>query len=74
MTESENNKELKKEIDKMELSAILKRLEEIDKILKTNSDNAIDKMIPLLEETKLLKLKADKMVGEIDAYLLEQSS
>ncbi len=67
-------KDLVTKIEKMELSEIISRLEEIQNILKTNTDNAIDKMIPLLEETKLLKEKADSKVGEIDAYLSEQGS
>lgn len=70
----ETAKEMESRIKVMELSQIITRLDEIQNILKNNSGSAIDTMIPLLEETKLLKAKADTMVGEIDAYLSEQEN
>lgn len=64
-----NIKELVKKVDKMKLSEIHKRLEEIHGTLKGNGNEAIDEIIPLLEETKLLKEKAKSMIGNIDSYL-----
>lgn len=62
-------KALEKKVEKLKLSEIHKRLEEIHATLRGNGNEAIDEIIPLLEETKLLKAKADSMIGNIDSYL-----
>ncbi len=64
-----NKEEMLKKIEGLKLSEVYSRLEEIKNILKSNNNEAIDQMIPLLTESKLLKEKADKMLGDIESYL-----
>lgn len=68
---TKENEELKAKIEKMKLSEIYTRLEEIKVILKSSNNEAIDQMIPLLTESNFLKDRADLMIGDIESYLSE---
>lgn len=64
-----DKKAIEEKVNGMKLSEINKRLEEIKNTLKSNSDEAIDHIIPLLTESELLKTKADSMLGDIEKFL-----
>ena len=64
-----NIEELKEKASKMELSELKNRVEKILEIFQSNDNNVIDKLIPLTEEMKILKLEADKRLGNIEKYL-----
>lgn len=69
MSNEVDQKALEEKVEGMKLSEINKRLEEIKNTLKSNNDEAIDLIIPLLTESKLLKNKADSMLGDIESFL-----
>lgn len=64
-----NIEEIKEKVNSLKLSEIYTRTEVIKNTLKSNNNEAIDQMIPLLTEAKLLKERADEMLGDIESYL-----
>lgn len=66
------NKDLIERIENMKLSEIRNRLLEIQSKLKSNDSTVIDELIPLTEEAKLLKEKADALIGNMENYLAEK--
>ena len=58
-----------KAAEKMKLSELKSRIEDILKTFQSGKDNVIDELIPLSEEMKILKSEADKRLGDLENYL-----
>lgn len=74
MLNSTEIKQIEKKVQAMKLSEILARLQAIHATLRENGNEAIDEIIPLLEEKKILKARAGEMTGNIESYLSSEQN